>query len=151
MYWYNNNIKQVILIINGKMHWHINNITQKFIMSVNKSFFSFLFKETIPCINCKTSSAFYIPSSDINVYPSNYKSLVTLIFWHLKSLHIPSIHRCILTMLTWNLGFNYASEYIVTYKSQGCQEICQNTTPEAECFDKFPGIRETCICDKIWR
>ena len=39
-------------------------------MSITKSYFSFLFRKTLTCIDCKKSSVFYIPSSDIKVYPS---------------------------------------------------------------------------------
>ena len=51
----------------------------EFIMSVYKTYFYFLFKKTLTCINCNKSSVFYVPSSEINVYPSNSKSLESLI------------------------------------------------------------------------
>ena len=51
----------------------------EFIMSVYKTYFYFLFKKTLTCINCNKSSVLYVPSSEINVYPSNSKSLESLI------------------------------------------------------------------------
>ena len=57
----------------------------EFMTSVTKSNFSFVFKKILTCINCKKSSVFYIPSSDLNVYPSNSRSLESLIFETMKS------------------------------------------------------------------
>ena len=53
--------------------------SDEFLISTTKSYFSFLLKKTLTCKNCEKSSVFYVPSSDINVYPSNSKSLEFLI------------------------------------------------------------------------
>ena len=60
-----------------------------FVSSITKSGFSFTLKKTLTCLLCSKSTEFFIPSSDFHIYPTNLKSVQSLISNTLKS----SLHK----------------------------------------------------------
>ena len=52
---------------------------EDFVTSMTKSVFSYIIKKTLTCLKCSKISEFFIPSSDLHIYPSNLKSVQYLV------------------------------------------------------------------------
>ena len=64
---------------------------EDFVTSVTKSMFSYVLKRTLTCLKCSKISEFFIPSSDLHIYPSNLKSIQYLVR---DSLHGSLLKGC---------------------------------------------------------
>ena len=58
---------------------------EEFITSITKSYFTFILKKTLTCMNCNKVSVLYNSSLNLNIYPSNLKNIQALILETMKS------------------------------------------------------------------